>query len=61
MVDRKQILDVLHYIKKECEKQDNCDECVFCDTDGLCRLQKPAQEWELKESEQEEKWTPFKN
>jgi hypothetical protein len=62
MVDRKQILDVLHYIKKECiDARNNCDDCMFCGSDGFCSIQEPPENWRLKETEEKEKWTPFRN
>jgi hypothetical protein len=62
MVDRKQILDVLHYIKKVCKEQEtNCDDCMFRDAYGFCSIQDPPQNWRLKETEEKEKWTPFRN
>lgn len=62
MITKKQVLDVLHYIKQECVEQGtNCDDCMFCGSDGLCSIQVPPENWELKESEKEEKWTPFRD
>lgn len=62
MVDRKQILEVLHYIKKVCEKQEaNCDDCMFCGSYGFCSIQETPENWELKENKEEKKWTPFKD
>ena len=62
MVDKKQILDVLHYIKIVCEDQEaKCDDCMFCDSYGFCSIQETPENWKLKETEEKEKWTPFKN
>jgi hypothetical protein len=62
MVDRKQVLEVLHYIKKVCEEQEpNCDDCMFCGSNGFCSIQDPPENWKLKDCEKEEKWTPFKD
>lgn len=58
MISKKQILEVLNYIKNECN-ENPCSDCPFYD-DG-CNIQQPPHKWDLKENEKEEKWTPFKD
>ena len=59
MISKKQILEVLNYIKNKCN-ENPCSDCPFHYDDG-CNIQQPPQEWNLKENEKEEKWTPFKD
>lgn len=59
MVSKKQILEVLNSIKKECTENE-CRDCAFYLNDH-CVMQDPPENWELKENAEEEKWTPFRN
>ena len=60
-MEKQTLLEVLNYIKQECANNDRCCTCPFYSDDDCCRIQKPPEEWKLKENEEEKKWTPFKD